>query len=96
MQSQEIKSIKRSVVLAEIERKEDSDGKQKSFSIKFCTKEGKVVFLSKAVSSGLRYKMKKFRHRSVMPVDNEMNQCGHVYPVNIDYFLEFNKMEVNL
>lgn len=88
--------ILRAQVLREMEIKENPDGKQRTFSIKFIKKDGEIVFLPRAVASGLRFNMKTNRFRGVRPVDAELNPTGHVYPVHIDNILKFNEQTVKL
>lgn len=88
--------ILRAQVLREMEIKETPDGKQRTFSIKFIKKDGEIVFLPRAVASGLHFNMKEKRFRGVRPVDNELNPTGHVYPVHIDNILKFNEQTVKL
>jgi hypothetical protein len=79
-------------VLAEINEKFLPNAKQKIFSIKFISKAGELVFLPRAVASGLRTNMKAADLKAVLPVDFEDNAIGHVYPVWIHAIVEFNGM----
>jgi len=89
-------SILRVQALREMDIKETPYGKQVVFSIKFIKKDGEIVFLPRAVATGLRFNMSINRYRGVQPVDSENNSNGHVYPVHIDNILEFNDNTVKL
>ena len=89
-------SIRRNIALREYDIKEDPSGRQKTFSIKFLKKNGEVVFLPRAVASGLRYSLKENRMRGVVAVDDKGDKIGHVYPVNIDLILEWNGKEITM
>lgn len=73
-----------------MEIKETPDGKQRTFSIRFEKKSGELVFLPRAVATGLKMDMTKNRMRGVVPVDKDLNRTGHIYPVNIDNIYEFD------
>ncbi len=88
--------IKRVQALREMEIKETPDGKAITFSIKFIKKDGEVVFMPRAIATGLRYNMKKHMHRGVLAVDEKLDAIGHIYPVHIDNILEFNGNKVKL
>lgn len=88
--------IKRAQVLREMEIKETPTGKQVTFSIMFVKKNGEVVFIPRAVSTGLRINMKSNRFRGVVAIDENGNNTSHVYPVHIDNILEFNQNQVKL
>lgn len=90
-------SIKRSLVLHSYNIKEDSSHNRVIFSIKFITKKGELIFLPKAVASGLgKMNLKENRYRGVQPVNADGSPSGHPYPVNIDLITEFNGQEVTL
>jgi hypothetical protein len=89
-------TIKRAQVLREMEIKETPAGKQVTFSILFEKKNGELVFLPKAVATGLRFNMKTNRYRGVVSVDKDGNKLSHIYPVHIDNIHEFNKIRVKL
>jgi hypothetical protein len=91
-----MQTIKRAQALREMEIKETPDGKQITFSIKFEKKDGTIVFLPKAISTGLKMNMKINRMRGVMAVDDEFNKIGHIYPVHIDNIHELNGNSVIL
>jgi hypothetical protein len=91
-----IMKIRRVDVLREYDIKETPQGKQVVFSIKFVIKSGELVFLPRAVASGLPWNMSNNRQRGVLPVDNKGEKAGHVYPVGIDNFIEWNGKRVIL
>ncbi len=87
-------SIRRNDALREYDVKETPSGRQTTFSIKFLKKNGEVVFLPKAVASGLNMNMKEHRMRGVVAIDEKGNKIGHVYPVNIDFIIEWNGKQI--
>jgi hypothetical protein len=87
-------SIRRNDALREYDIKETPGGRQVVFSIKFLKKNGELVFLPNAVASGLSVDMKKNRLRGVVAVDAKGNKIGHIYPVNIDFILEWNGKKI--
>ena len=89
-------TILRAQALREMDISETPDGKQHCFSIKFEKKDGELVFLPRAVKTGLRFSMNEHRMRGVLPVDQQMNRIGHVYPVHIDNIYEYNNQIVKL
>lgn len=89
-------SIRRNVALREYDIKETPSGRQVCFSIKFFKKNGEVVFLPRAVASGLPYSLKDNRLRGVVAVDSKGDKIGHVYPVNIDLITEWNGKQIIL
>jgi hypothetical protein len=91
-----ISTIPRSSVLKQLDIRETRFGGLSTFSIAFCTSHGQLVFLPRAVSTGLPWNLKNNRQRGILPVDSMMNKTGHVYPVSIDLILEFNRQEVVL
>ena len=84
------------LVLKEFEIKETPLGKQIVFSIKFVKKDGELVLIPRAVATGLKMKMKENRMRGILPVDENGNTCGHVTPVGIDSFIEYNGIKVRM
>lgn len=92
----EIQTIRCNLALKEYEVKETPEGKQITFSIKFVTKEGELVFIPRAVAAGLRFDMKSNRMRGVVPVDAQNKATGHVTPFHIDGIIEFNGMKIKL
>jgi hypothetical protein len=89
-------TIRRGSVLKQLDIKETRLGKPATFSISFCTSKGERVFLPRAMSIGLPWNLKNNRQRGILPVDQDFNKTGHVYPVSIDLILEFNNQEVVL
>ena len=89
-------SIRRNFALREYDIKETPQGRQKVFSIKFVKKNGEIVFLPRAVASGLSFNMKDNRMRGVVAVDAKGDKIGHVYPVSIDLITEWNGKEIIL
>jgi hypothetical protein len=87
-------TIRRNHALREYDIKETPAGRQKTFSIKFLKKNGEIVFLPRAVAAGLRFSMKENRMRGVIAVDENGDNIGHVYPVNIDLILEWNGKQI--
>lgn len=88
--------IKRAQALREMEIKETPDGKQKTFSIRFEKKDGELVFLPRAIITGLKMNMKVNMMRGVMPVDEKLEKSSHIYPVHIDNIYELNGKLVKL
>ncbi|MBA4411151.1 MAG: hypothetical protein C0397_17255 [Odoribacter sp.] len=89
-----METIRRNLVLKELEIKETPQGKQIVFSIKFVKKDGELVFMPRAVATGLKMNMKENRMRGVLPVDADGNACGHVTPVSIDSLIEYNGIKI--
>ena len=89
-------TIRRNLVLKELECKETPDGKQVIFSLKFIKKDGELVFMPRAVAAGLKFSMTENRMRGVLPVDVFGNASSHVTPVHIDSLIEFNGMKVRM
>lgn len=92
----EITTIRRNLALKEYEIKETSDGRQVSFSIKFVKKNGELVFIPRAVATGLKMNMKDNRMRGIVPVDNSNDAIGHITPVHIDGIVEWNGKKVKM
>ena len=92
----EIQTIRRNLVLREYEGKEAPDGTQTTFSIRFVTKNGELIFIPRAVAAGLNFNMKENRMRGVLPVDIQNNAAGHVTPVHIDGIVEWNGKKVRI
>lgn len=89
-------NIRRADFLREYDIKETRQGKPVTFSIKFISKSGELVFLPWAIACGLKYNLSHNRHRGVMPVDSRGEKNGHVYPVLIDNVIEWNNNRVIL
>lgn len=91
-----METITRAEALHEMEVKETSKQKRKVFSISFYKNNGEIVFLPRAITSGLRMNMKENRKRGVIAVDKEGKRFGHVYPVCIDNIREFNGKRIKI
>ncbi len=89
-------NIRRADFLREYDIKETKAGKPATFSIKFVSKSGELIFLPRAIACGLKYNLSINRHRGVMPVDVHGEKIGHVYPVLIDNVIEWNSNRVIL
>ena len=89
-------SIKLNRVLAELDMSIDTDGIQKTFSIRFIKRNGESIFLFRAVKCGLNMNLKKNAMRGVVPVDIHLNSLSHIYPVWIWSIVGFNSLNVNL
>jgi len=74
-------TIRRNLILREYDVKENPQGRQTVFSIKFIKRNGELVFMPKAVACGLTVNMKENRLRGVLPVDAQGNGIGHPTPV---------------
>jgi hypothetical protein len=96
MAQPKVESIRRNLVLKELEIRETPQGKQIVFSIKFVKKDGELVFIPRAVATGLKMNMKENRMRGVIPVDENGNACGHVTPVHIDSLIEWNGIKIRM
>jgi hypothetical protein len=96
MAQPKIETIRRNLVLKELEIRETPQGKQIIFSIKFVKKDGELVFIPRAVATGLKMNMKENRMRGVLPVDENGNAFGHVTPVSIDSLIEYNGIKVRM
>jgi len=92
----EVQSVRRNLALKDYEIKETPDGKQSTFSIRFVKKNGELVFIPRAMASGLPFNGKDSRMRGVLPIDNENNASGHVTPVHIDGIIEWNGKKIKL
>lgn len=88
-------TITRQEVLAELDIREKPDGSKRMFSMKFISASGKVYFVPKAYACGAgRMNQQKYRKRGIQPCDCKGNPEGHVYPVDIDLIMEYNKLKV--
>lgn len=87
-------TIRRKLALKEYEAKETPNGKQTTFSIKFVKKDGELVFIPRAVATGLPFNIKNNRMRGVLPVDERGESAGHITPVHIDGLVEWNGLKV--
>jgi len=89
-------TIRRNDALREYDIKESPQGRQVCFSIKFIKKNGELVFLPRAVATGLTVNLKDNRLRGVVAIDEEGNKIGHIYPVSIDLIIEWNGKQIIL
>ena len=89
-----MENIKRREVLIEMENVETRGGNVHCFSIEFYKKNGELVRLLRAKSTGLRSDMTKHRQRGVQAIDAKGNAIGHIYPVCIDNIRTFNGKRV--
>ena len=89
-------TIRRNLALKEYDIKETPEGNQVVFSIKFIKNNGEMVFIPAAVACGLTANMSKNRLRGVMPIDENLKQTGHPYPVSIDAMVEWNGLKIIL
>jgi len=96
MSQPKVETIRRNLVLKELEIKETPEGKQIVFSIKFVKKDGELIFIPRAVATGLKMNMKENRMRGVLPVDENGDSCGHVTPFHIDSLIEYNGIKVRM
>ena len=92
----EYQTIRRVDVLRQMEVREDQYGKRVLFSIQFYNKQGEVVTMSHAYTTGLRSDMKSNRLRGLQQCDDSGNKIGHVVPVSIDNIRMFNGQQVVL
>lgn len=86
--------IRRNLALREYDIKEDPAGNPVTFAIKFVKKNGELVFIPRGRPSGLPFNATANRMRGVMPVDENLEQTGHVYAVDIDAIVEWNGKKV--
>ena len=96
MAQPKIETIRRNLVLKELEIKESPEGKQIVFSIKFVKKDGELVFVPMAVAAGLKMNMKENRMRGALPVDSNNEGSGHITPFHIDGMVEWNSKKVKM
>lgn len=89
-------TIRRNLMLRELDIKETPQGQQSVFNIKFVKKNGELVFIPRAVACGLKMNLKENHMRGVIPVDARGDSAGHPTPVNIDSIVEWNGMRVIL
>jgi hypothetical protein len=92
----ELKTIRRTDVLHEMEEREDQYGRRKLFSIQFYSKQGEVVTMSHAYTCGLNVSLKDNRLRGLQQTDAAGNKIGHVVPLSIDNIRMFNGIKVVL
>ena len=82
--------IRKQDALADMEIHDTPSGARNIFSIKFIKKDGELVYLPYAYSSGLRADMKNNRLRGVTPCTSTGQATGHPYPVIIDNIIGYN------
>lgn len=68
-------------VLADWDEVKLPNGKIKTFSVGFISRKGEFRFVRRGIKTGLRMKMKDMDMKAVVPVDENGNESGHVYPV---------------
>ena len=91
MMKTEKESIYASTMLADLDIREDRYGNKRLFSVKFCTKDGKLYFVPQAFATGCKgMDMKRLRYRGVQPCDCKGHPEGHVIPVKITNIMEYN------
>lgn len=88
--------IRRNLMLKELDIRQIPDGFARVFSISFILKNGQKVFFPMAIATGLNMNVKENRMRGIQPVDGKGDPEGHIYPVGIDNFIEYNGMEIIL
>lgn len=82
-------------MLNELDIRTHPNGKRRIFSIKFVTKEGKLIFVPQAYACGAgKMNNKQFRVRGIQPCDCQGNPESHVYPVRIFNIIQYNSMKV--
>jgi hypothetical protein len=90
-----MKTIKRSLVLDELDIRTNPDGTKRIFSIKFVTAKGKLIFVPQAYACGAgKMNNQQCRLRGIQPCDCSGNPESHVYPVRINNFISFNAQRV--
>ncbi len=90
------KTIRRNLMLADMDIRTDERGRRRIFSIKFVSKAGKLYFIPQAYAcgAGRGVNMKEWRLRGIQPCDCKGQPEGHPYPVDIDLIMEYNRMKV--
>jgi uncharacterized OB-fold protein len=89
-------TIKLQVVLADMEVKSNPDGKIKTFSISYVKKDGELVYVLRAIKTGLRFNSYSKMMRGVVAVDKEGGWIGHPTPVHIFKITEYNGFKVSI
>ncbi|MBQ8223986.1 MAG: hypothetical protein IJZ86_01285 [Bacteroides sp.] len=90
-----METIRRNQVLDELDIRTLPDGRKRIFSIKFVTKEGKLVFFPQAYACGAgKMNHKQYRLRGIQPCDCQGNPELHVYPMCIDSIIGYNGKRV--
>lgn len=83
-------------MLADMDEKTLPNGDQKVFSLKFIKQNGELVFINRAVRTGLNMNMKLNAFRGVLRVDADLEKLGHPTPVKIWNIIEYNGIKVSL
>ena len=82
-------------MLNELDIRTNPNGSRRIFSIKFVTKEGKLIFVPQAYACGAgKMNNKQYRVRGIQPCDCKGNPESHVYPVGIFNIIQYNSMRV--
>lgn len=90
-------TIKLQVVLADMEEKKTPAGKIKTFSIKFIKKNGELVYVHRAMKTGLfRMNLGRNHMRGIVAIDKQDNWIGHPTPVHIFKIVEYNGYKVSI
>lgn len=89
-------TIRRNLVLKQIDAAEDPFGRKITFAIRFTKKDGELVFMPKAQSCGLKFSMKDNHMRGIQAIDDKGAPIGHPTPVHIDALIEFNGLKVRM
>lgn len=96
MSEEKQKIMDASTMLAELDIRNDNWGNKKIFSCKFVDTEGKLYYVPQAYACGCgRMNMKAMRYRGVQPCDCKANPEGHVIPVKITNFIEYNGYKID-
>lgn len=91
-----VDTIRKNLVLKQMDVKETTDGKVVVFCIVFISKKGILVFFPRAIVTGLPYSVKINRRWGILPVNRDGNKTDHVHPVGSDNLIKFNSKEVIL
>ena len=82
-------------MLNELDIRTNPNGTRRIFSIKFVTKEGKLIFVPQAYACGAgKMNNKQIRVSGVQPCDCQGNTESHVYPVRSDNIIQYNSKRV--
>ena len=76
--------------LADWDENKLPNGSDKYFSVAFITKNGEYRYVRRAKKAGLRFNMKENDMKALIPVDDEGNEFGHVYPVWIHAIIYYS------
>ena len=88
--------IKLHLVLSELDESILPNGKKKTFSIAFISKDGERIYMNRSVKTGLNMNLKKNAMRGVLAVnmDGDIMANAHPTPVWIWGIVEFNGRRV--